>query len=76
MPGHRRISTDLFLTLANDRAQAWKVVALLELDHDDRPGGGRLSISAYAKKWGVNRDTVRRLIAQYEEHIVDLEVDL
>lgn len=66
MAGHRRISTDLFLEFVNDPAQRWKVAALLEVDLDEWKGN-RLSIHAYARKWGRNRVTVRRLLAQYDE---------
>ena len=71
MPGHRRISTELFLKHLDRKGRRSKVEALLELDLDTFRDS-RLSTRAYARLWGWHRDTVDRLVAEYDAHADDL----
>ena len=71
MPGHRRISTDLFLEHAERRVPRSKVEALLELDLDAFRGALR-GERTYASLWGWSRDKVRHLLAQYRAALSDL----
>ena len=73
MSGHRRISTDLFLEHLDRSKPRTKVEALIELDLDDWKGE-RKSVRAYARFWRWSRDKVERLIAEYEAHIDDLNL--
>lgn len=71
MPGHRRISTDLFLANLDRSIPRSKIEALLELDLDDWRGTIR-SVHGYARIWGWSRTKVRRLMGEFEAHRADL----
>ena len=75
MPGHRRISTDLFLEHINRKGPRSKVEALLELDLDDWKED-RKSVRAYARLWRWSREKVAALIVEYEAHKDDLKTPI
>ena len=72
MPGHRRISTDLYLDLVDRKKARTKPEALIELNLDDH-AGTRKSVRSYARIWKWSREKVASLISLYEAHIEDLK---